>query len=107
MSSVIQPVSHLLPVKRAWDRKCEDHAPHGQEKSARDQEIFLPQGSVIGPDLLYDLGTIIAEDIHRYKDGILPVVHLGYSFENRYCFVMNVGHGYYSTVWLATDDLTR
>lgn len=43
------------------------------------------------------------EDYNAYVEGALPPVHLGEIYQSRYRLVLKLGHGSYSTVWLAVD----
>lgn len=43
------------------------------------------------------------EDIEKYEAGGLHPIHLGDEFEGRYKIVHKLGHGGFSTVWLARD----
>lgn len=44
------------------------------------------------------------EDLGRYKSGGYHPVHLGDQFYNRYRAIHKLGHGTYSTTWLARDQ---
>lgn len=43
------------------------------------------------------------ERFDQYATGTLPPVHLGDIYESRYRIIFKMGHGSYSTVWLAID----
>ncbi|KAF8073768.1 kinase domain-containing protein [Lyophyllum atratum] len=44
-----------------------------------------------------------AENLEQYEPGGYHPVHLGDEFQGRYCIVLKLGFGGYSTVWLARD----
>ncbi len=52
------------------------------------------------------------EELNKYADGTLYPVHLGDVFSSQtstttYQVIMKIGHGSYSTVWLAQDMACR
>lgn len=48
------------------------------------------------------------ENLEDYKQGGFHPVHIGdHLKENRYCIINKLGHGCFSTVWLAEDALNK